>query len=164
MCRDIQQRGVLARYIVAGPDEGELPDVLAAIAQARTQGVDIDYLGALSNAAARQALAAADVYVLPSDDEPFPMTVLEAMAAGTPTVVTDTCGLAETIVRTGAGVVAARDVSDLADAVTKLLDDGSHWAAVSAAGRRVVDSELSADAVAQRLEEIYATACGDAHA
>ncbi|MDB5951705.1 MAG: glycosyltransferase [Massilia sp.] len=40
------------------------------------------------------AYAAATVFVLPSQGEPQPQAVLEALAAGTPVVMTDECGLA----------------------------------------------------------------------
>jgi glycosyltransferase involved in cell wall biosynthesis len=155
MCTLIHQRGLVARYLVAGPDEGELAQVLDEIGTARLGGVDIEYVGALSSSAARSKLASADVFVLPSDDEPFPMTILEAMAVGTPTVMTDSCGLADLVRRNRAGVVSSREPADLADAVVELVEDRSYWSAVSDAGHALVRTELSVDAVAGRLEELY---------
>lgn len=47
------------------------------------------------------ALAAADLYVLPSRYDIFGITALEAMACGTPTLVTNDCGIAEYMVKSG---------------------------------------------------------------
>jgi len=49
-----------------------------------------------------------------------PNSVIEGLACGRPTVVTDTVGLAPLVARTGAGVVTARDADALADGVEHL--------------------------------------------
>jgi glycosyltransferase involved in cell wall biosynthesis len=38
---------------------------------------------------------AVDVVVIPSEDDPFPMAGIEAMACGTPVITSDRCGTAE---------------------------------------------------------------------
>lgn len=72
------------------------------------------------------AYAAADVLALTSREDPFPTTVIEAMAAGVPSVAFEAAGgipdlLRET--RTGA-VAPFGDVQGFADAVLSLLDHG----------------------------------------
>jgi len=51
--------------------------------------------GKISSEELIQAYQEADVFVLPSIFEGFGLTAVEAMAAGTPVVVADTCGVAE---------------------------------------------------------------------
>jgi glycosyltransferase involved in cell wall biosynthesis len=100
-------------------------------------------------------LSRAAVHVLPSVNEPFPMTVLEAMSVGTPVVVTNECGLADIVGRTGAGIACAPDATSLADALRVLLADPARRAEAGVAGRQAVEQTLAMSPVIDRLEDIY---------
>lgn len=63
-----------------------------------------------------------DMLVQPSLAECFPVTVLEAMACGTPVIVTDVGGMAAEVGDTGL-VVPSGDVRSLAAAIESLVDD-----------------------------------------
>jgi glycosyltransferase involved in cell wall biosynthesis len=156
---EVLKRHPGARFVLAGPDSGELEGTLAL---ARELGVEdsVEYAGALSHADALEAFRHADVYVLPSVDEPFAMSLLESMSVGVPVVVRESNGLASDIERTGAGRVV-QDASGLAAAVLDLLEPEVNRAASEAAWRLVRD-ELSLDAVLDTLQAVYrdATAAG----
>jgi glycosyltransferase involved in cell wall biosynthesis len=143
-----------ARFTLHGPDEGSLPTVRQLIA---THGLGdvVSYGGALSYAEAARAYAKAAVYVLPSVDEPFPMTVIEAMSAGTPVVCTDTCGMADELARRGAAIVTDGSPQAMADAVCDLLTDENKRHGLVKAGQCAVEEAFSIHAVADRLEELY---------
>jgi glycosyltransferase involved in cell wall biosynthesis len=65
-------------------------------------------------------LGAADVFVLSSVTEGLPISLLEAMAAGLPAIVTDVGGLPELVALSGAGqTVPAGNVQRLADAIVE---------------------------------------------
>jgi glycosyltransferase involved in cell wall biosynthesis len=65
-------------------------------------------------------LRAADVFVLSSISEGLPISLLEAMAAGLPAIVTDVGGLSELVALSGAGqTVPAGNVRRLADAIVE---------------------------------------------
>jgi len=70
-------------------------------------------------------MAALDVLVLPSvQDEDFPNVVLEAMALGKPVIATRIAGIPEQVVDGECGIlVEPRDVSGLADALGRMLDE-----------------------------------------
>src|SRR5205085_1095357 len=71
-----------------------------------------------------RALRAADVFVLPSAWEAFPIGVLEALACGVPQVATDVEGTGEAVGDGETGVlVPPRDPEALADALAALLAD-----------------------------------------
>lgn len=97
-----------------------------------------------------------DVYVLPSLWEGLPMVLLEAMASGCPIVATDVGGNA-TAVRPGVNglLVPARDPATLAIAVGGLLADESLRRTLGANGRRLFETEFSAEQMARKYEVLY---------
>lgn len=148
-----------ARFSLVGPDEDRGDAVRAALDDDDGRG-RIRWEGAVSADQAAARMARAAVYVLPAVDEPFGMTLIEAMAVGVPTVCNHDCGIAGIVSETG-GTVAADDSEDaLADAVRELLQDPARRLAAGQAGRDRVARDFSMGAVAVRLEEIYAGAAG----
>lgn len=143
------------RWVLAGPDEGEGARVRASIERARADGVDIDWIGAVPPEATAALMAEASLYVLPSVHEPYPMSVLEAMALGLPVIVTDTCGLADAVSRAGAGAVVDDDLDSLCDAISRRLADPGLAAAEGARARDHVRTHHGMDAIAHRLVALY---------
>ncbi|MDF3302696.1 glycosyltransferase [Streptomyces tropicalis] len=141
-----------ARFVLAGADEGELDGALKLAASLGVAG-SVEYLGALAPDAVADELRRAHVHVLPSVDEPFPMSVLEALSLGVPSVVTPTNGLADDLSRTGAGRVAGTP-GHLAGQILTLLDPAANDRA-SAAAWQLARTSFSLDAVADRLHTLY---------
>ncbi|WP_369355442.1 glycosyltransferase [Streptomyces sp. cg2] len=141
-------------FAVYGADEGRLAAVRRVVAEEALGGV-VAYGGALDHDAAVRRLAAATVYVLPSVHEPFPMSLLESLAVGTPVVCTESCGIAGALRRHDAAEVTDGSPEELAEAVLRLLDDAELRQRRAAAGRSAIAAEFSLGAVADRLEEWY---------
>ncbi|AZM91263.1 glycosyltransferase [Streptomyces sp. W1SF4] len=140
-------------FVVAGPDEGELAAVRARIAELGLTG-RFTVTGALSAAEVLTELRRAHVYVLPSVDEPFPMSVLEALAVGVPPVVTHSNGLARDIAAAGAGRAVEPGPQGVAEAVLDLLDPAAN-AAASTAARELAASSFAMDSVLDTLLGVY---------
>ncbi len=143
-----------AHFTLVGPDEGEGDAVRSAIAASDAPD-RLRWVGPVSPAETAQQLASASIYALPSVDEPYPMAVLEAMAAGLPTVVTDSCGLAPFIAAHDAGVVADETPAGFRSALHTLLSDPSEARAKGERGRDAVREHRSMAAIAERLESLY---------
>lgn len=159
MAHDLLRGGVNARFTLVGPDEGSGPAVTELIAGGGfADRITLEPPIAPERVAERMAGAA--IYVLPSVDEPYPMSVLEAMSLGLPVVVTDTCGLAPMIRESGGGRVVGHGLDELTAAVGDMLADPGAADAAGALGRETTLAHHGMDAVAGQLEEIYTDAIG----
>ncbi len=102
----------------------------------------VHHLGWLSQPALSRVLAAADVFVMPSEQESFGMMAVEAMASGTPVVAFDNTAVAEVIRPPKGGiVVSASDHVALAGAVRSLLDDDELRQGMRRSARRLAVRE-----------------------
>jgi glycosyltransferase involved in cell wall biosynthesis len=106
-------------------------------------------------------LRAAQVFVLTSLSEAAPLTVLEAMAAGLPVVVTDVGGIPE-MVRNGVDgyLVPRGDPPAIASAILRLLEHPHSAAAMGLAGADRVREQYSLDRTVQRYFALYARLAG----
>lgn len=134
---------------------GDGPDRHAAEDEAREQGVaaDVRFLGRIDDVA--PLLAAADLYLLPSESESFGLSALEALASGVPVVASRVGGVTE-VVRDGV-TGAVRDVGDvdgMAAAALELLEP-KRWATVSAAAAADAHERFATADVVGRYEALY---------
>ncbi|HEB87458.1 MAG TPA: glycosyltransferase, partial [Gammaproteobacteria bacterium] len=100
-------------------------------------------------------IAGASVLVLPSRSENFGNVVLEAMAVGVPVVVTPEVGLADTVKRSGAGIVADGNPEAIAAAIKEIIYDSEKAHSMSDAGCSTVETKYTWDNVARQMEEVY---------
>jgi len=140
--------------VMAGPDEG---DGYRQRLEARAANMGLDgnvlFTGPLYGNDKWSAYRDADVFVLPSQNENFGNTVAEAVACGTPVLVTDRCGIAP-IVGQRAGLVVPYDCSALEAGLAQILDDAP-LAARLRAGCKAVASSLGWAEPLSQMETIY---------
>jgi len=142
------------KFIIAGPDEGEGAVVEKMIADTDNKD-QIKWIGAVEPSETSNLLRSAQVYVLPSVGEIFPMSVLEALQMGTPTVVTDSLGISSECDRYEAAVVTDGSVQELSSAVEAIITSASAAQTLRDGGFRYLRSELNIEAVARQLETAY---------
>lgn len=85
-----------AVFVAVGPDQGTMMQLLH-LADTLNVRQSVRFLGQIEALEIRQAIAAADVVVLPSDYEAFGRCIVEAMAAGRPVVAARSPGPSEII-------------------------------------------------------------------
>ncbi len=90
-------------------------------------------LGYLPDEQVAQLLAGARALIFPSLYEGFGLPVLEAMASGTPVVITRSSAMPEVAGAAG-NYIEADDAHGLRDAMSHLIDDQAHWQACREAG------------------------------
>ena len=113
-----------------------------------------------------EAFAACDLFVLPSivaDDgqmEGIPVSLMESLAAGVPTISTRVSGIPELVVDGETGFVVEPEQPDaLVEAVRRVLDDYANAAELARNGSRLVESEFELSENVRRLASEIAR-CG----
>jgi glycosyltransferase involved in cell wall biosynthesis len=139
--------------VFAGPDEGGMKARLAQMAARLGVTQQVQFAGAVFGEAKWAAYRDADVFVLPSQNENFGNTAAEAMAAGTPVVVTEQCGIAPLLADV-AGLVVPHDAGSLAGAIRALIGDTELHARL-AAGSRVVTTRMGWEEPVREMEALY---------
>ena len=143
-----------SRLVITGADEGDgyVKRLEAMVAQ-RDMHDRVVFTGPLYGQDKLEALVDADVLVLPSQSESFGNVAAEAMACGTPVVVTEGCGIS-TYVEGRAGLVVSHDTTALREALRRLLTDADLRRQFRAQAP-VVAGELSWDEPVAQMDAIY---------
>lgn len=119
-------------------------------------GHKVCFAGYIDDRTRNQLYRAARVAVFPSLYEPFGIVALEAMAAGTPVVASETGGLAEIITHGVDGMRAyPGNANSLADNILAVLQDDALVAKLSANGRRLVAEVYDWENIARRTADVY---------
>lgn len=119
--------------VIVGPDSDGYQARLESLAKELGVAERVIFTGMLRGRDRVAALTEADLFCLPSHQENFGIAVVEALAAGTPVVISDQVNIHNEISAAGVGGVVPLDVAALADALRQWLDDDAMRAA--AAGR-----------------------------
>jgi glycosyltransferase involved in cell wall biosynthesis len=103
----------------------------------------------------------ATAVVLPSVYEPFGISLIEGMAFGLPCIAADRCAMPEIVQHRKTGlIVAAEDVSSLAEAMLELARNPADAEALGRAGRRRVETDFTWGAVAKKIGVVLSDSFG----
>jgi L-malate glycosyltransferase len=134
---------------------GDGPERSSAEEEARELGVagDVRFLGRIDDVA--PLLAAADLYIFPSESESFGLSALEALASGVPVVAARVGGLPEVVQDGITGALRPLgDIDGMAAAALELLEP-ARWAQVSAAAAADARARFATGDVVQQYERLY---------
>ncbi len=140
--------------VMAGPDEGDgFRQRLEEMTKQLGLSGKVLFTGPLYGDAKWAAYRDADVFVLPSQNENFGNTAAEAVACGTPVLVTDRCGIAPMLDQR-AGLVVPHDCAALEEALARILLDRELAARLREGCKDVANSLSWAEPLAQ-METLY---------
>lgn len=109
------------RLAFVGPDESGMKAKLQEMATQLGVSGRVHFHPPVDGNGKWAAYRDADIFVLPSQNENFGNTAAEAVAAGTPVVVTEQCGIAP-LLKDTAGLVVRHNEVELTEALERLLD------------------------------------------
>lgn len=148
--------------VLAGPEErgyrAELHDL------ARELGIEgaVLFAGPVYGEEKRAWLEAADLFVLPSKSEGFPLAALEALAHRVPVLLTRACNFPEAAA-CGAGVETGNGLDELASALRALIASAPDTRrAMGERGRRLVERAYTWESVARKLTAAFTWILGRA--
>ena len=162
LLNDRASRSQDIRLIMAGSGPGR--DRIDASVQRLDLGDVCVFRGAVPHGTMPNVYRAADLFVLPSIAAPewqeqFGMSLIEAMACGTPVITTRTGAIPE-IVGESAILCQPNDFASLADALKQLVQDPARREELSQSGRARVLEHFTLKKHAEALSDIYESLLG----
>lgn len=155
-CRLLKERGYRFTCRVAGaPSAGITGEHFVRLVNERKLNDVVRYNGPLYGSGKQDAWARADMLVLPTRNDSFPLVILEAMAAGLAVVSTREGGIPDEVEDGVTGILCDKgDPSGLADAIGRLLDRPDVCRAMGEAGRSRYERMFTKKAFEQRFVDI----------
>jgi glycosyltransferase involved in cell wall biosynthesis len=151
----LTQSASTARLILAGGATPDADEWLARVSQAPLKG-HVEYLGYVGDDRREEIFAGARALVLPSLDEGFGLTALEAMSAGVPVLASNRGSLPE-VVGSGGLLLDPTDVDGWASAIDRVTRDAA-WARDLACAGLERAKAFTWDAAATQLGQAYRNA------
>ena len=137
---------------------GDGPEYASLIAQVKRLGLtDVTgFPGSLHKEQVAEVLRLSDVYMLVSASEGIPLALMEAMAVGLPSIVSDIAGTEALVQTDREGYrVKAGDVAAIANALVRVVQDVSLRQRLGAEARRRILQSYTLDIIAAQHEQIY---------
>lgn len=154
ICAGPAGRDALLLIIGSGHDDAEFRQRLEMLALSSIRWID---RYETDRTIMRRYLSAADLYVLPSRREGFPVAPLEAMACGLPVVGSDIpvmWNIIEHGSASGGLIVPREDPCALADTIQRLVDSPDLRLELGRRARRNVETRFSIESVGRQLDEM----------
>jgi glycosyltransferase involved in cell wall biosynthesis len=143
--------------------DGPLMGETEALARELGLGGRVHFLGQRNDVDRR--LASAQISLLITNWEGFPLSILEAMRAGLPVVASDVGGVAESVRDGESGFLVARgDVAQLRDRIERLLADPHLRRRLGASGRERFVRDFTLDVSVAKTLAVYRDTLADAGA
>jgi glycosyltransferase involved in cell wall biosynthesis len=119
-----------------------------------------NFLGKVSDKDLVESYRSADAFVFPNSPQTWGLAVFEAMACGTPVVVSRGAGASEVLTDgVDSLLVDPAHPDQIAEAVRRLAGDPAEWERFSGAGRKFVEENIRWDIYAAKMREEMRALC-----
>lgn len=140
--------------VVAGPDGGARREFTERVASLGLSD-RVHLVGPIYGREKYAALRGATCFCLPSRQEGFSMAITEAMACGTPVVISENCHFPE-VADVGAGAVVALNAQSVAQAILRFINSPEERERAGGAARDLVFSRFTWPKIASLTVAAYA--------
>lgn len=140
--------------VLAGPDEGGYRIQLEKMVRDLGLKNRVIFPGMVTGEVKAALLAHADLFVLPSYSEGFPVAVAEALGYGRPVVITTSSYIPE-VAEAGAGLVVPPETQALTTALGKMMRDEALRNKCALNAIKLVKGHFTWDAVANQTLDFY---------
>jgi glycosyltransferase involved in cell wall biosynthesis len=151
---------VNAKTVIVG--NGYMKEQISGIVKGLGIDQKVMFTGFVDDETLRRLQTCADVSVVPSLFEPFGIVALEAMAAKSPVVVSDTGGLAEIVDHDVDGIkVYPNNPDSLAWGITRVLTDERNANRLRSNAYKKIQEKYNWDRIAKQTRDVYRTVLND---
>ena len=153
--RLLKAQGVVGEFVLIGDPDPANP---ASIPEPQLHAWDAEGVVRWEGYRAdiEAVLKASDIVVLPSHNEGFPKTLVDAAAAGRAVVTNDVTGCRDAIVPGETGLlVTPHDAADLARGMRELIEDKAKRLAFGAAGRKLAEQHYAIEMIVAQHLALY---------
>jgi glycosyltransferase involved in cell wall biosynthesis len=159
VAQEMQQENRKVGFVLIGSGGLDVHNCEAALKEYVTANrleLVVHFAGEVPNV--HEYLQASDVFVLPTEDDAFPLALIEAMACGLPVVSTRVGGIPEIVSHGETGLlVQGGDAHELYDTLQRVLANEPMAASLGRAARRTVEARYSRETVASRYTELFSS-------
>ena len=141
--------------LFVGPDAGEV-EKMREVGKRLGMTKYYKWIGPLQGREKHEALECAEFLALPSDEDPYPLVLLEAMAHYKPVLTTSVVGQAFDINANEAGIlIAPGDLNGIVNGAIKLLTDHIYSLTTGRNAGRLAERMFSVKAAVDEIEILY---------
>ncbi|MBN2172056.1 MAG: glycosyltransferase family 4 protein [Candidatus Krumholzibacteriota bacterium] len=164
-CALLAEQGLDFRLDLLGADSRDRRERLETLALAFGIGDRVRFHGRVDHGEVARHLREADLFVLASHSEGAPVSVMEAMALGTPVLAPRVTVLPELVEEGVSGLLAdPRRPEEFAERMARLLQDPDRAAAMARHARERIERNYDMRANARALARLFAERLGGAGA
>jgi glycosyltransferase involved in cell wall biosynthesis len=143
------------QLVIAGPDNEGYGATIKSLIKEKGLIKQTFFTGLLSGDKKIAAYRDAELFVLPSYSENFGMSVVEAMACGTPVIVSDQVGIAPNIEEHQAGIIVKTEPESISKAIQLLLINETLKRKIAVNGMRMAEEQYNIRSVADKFIKQY---------
>jgi glycosyltransferase involved in cell wall biosynthesis len=142
------------RLDLVGPDWGDRA-VLGQMANRLNIGSNIRFFGRVDDVMRWRVIFATDVMILTSRHDAFPTTVVEAMAAGKPVILSEETGASVYVREQQCGFLVKPDPRSICDGIIRAFSDRANWPQMGQRAQKFAYNHLVWDKVVENASEEY---------
>jgi len=151
----VSSESIKVKLVIVGPDNEGYKSKLIQLTNKLGLQDRVVFTGMLVGQEKLAALIDSDVFVLSSHTENFGVTIIEAMFCMLPVVMSNKVNIWREIQHSGSALITSCESGDVADAISKILDNPKMSQQMGICGRSAVEHTYNWDAIIPKLIDMY---------